>query len=51
MCRNRFAYLSVSKQAKSSKNLETSSCNQLSPDAALALSWLGGRNGGFAESP
>jgi hypothetical protein len=30
------------------KNLSHSQC---SPDAAMAISWLGRRNGGFSEAP
>jgi hypothetical protein len=51
MCRNHIAYLSIFKRVKSFKDLETSSRNQLSPDAAMAFSWLGGRNGNFTEFP
>jgi hypothetical protein len=33
------------------KALKNPSHSQCSPDAAMAISWLGRRNGGFSEAP
>jgi hypothetical protein len=38
-------------QGRPKEALENPSHSQCSPDAAMAISWLDRRNGGFSEAP